>query len=282
MPLTPRDREKMSRGAPAEAWSSVTVDGTHVERRWLTILQYDTEAGVRHRFGLLDDGSWSARYADGERVSRPGNLVPFLPLLARSWPLVALQVVSAVRDLNMPDKLAWTFPLDELVVLGLGSSDHWRAKAEAWISSGYPMTDEMAALVPRHPRSRARHRERMVSIFDANHTPLRAELESAEGSFLIKLRVELKWDKAAFNRLVHEMHKYVRERDHEAPIPRWIAHGFWFLDWWVKLWSSHEVFPRIHGDSYYEAAYERLHLLASWLFNGSPMTQGGEEQYAPL
>lgn len=281
MSLTPQAFRTMSRAAPAEAWCSVTVDGTCAERRWITVLEHASDGGVTHRFGLLDDGAWSALYGDGTRVFPVENRAPFLPLLERSWTDVAQEVVAAIRALGMPAKLAWSFPLDEVVVLGLRSSGYWRAKAERWISSDYPLTDEIAALVPEHPRSRARHHERMVSLFGFDDSALRRELEAAEGSFLIKLRTDLEWDRGAFDRLTAEMYEYVRGRDHDAPIPRWVADGFWYLDWWVEDWSSHECFPRPHGEAYYSAAYERLHALAFWLFTGSPMYEG-EDEYGPL
>lgn len=281
MQLTPQNLRTMLRGAPAEAWCSVTVDGAQVERRWLMVLQHEAKTDITHRFGLLDDGTWSALYADGVRVSPLENFGPFLPLLEGSWPETALQIVSALRTLGIPDELAWSFPLDKTLVLGLNSPGYWRTTAEQWLSSGYPLTDEIAALAPDHPRTRARHRERMASIFGTHDTALRAELDAEDGSFLIKLRIDLEWDKNAFNRLTEEMYRYVRERDHDSPIPRWIADGFWYLDSWVREWSSHEAFPRPHGDVYYEAAYERLHALAFWLFTGSPMHEG-EEAYAPL
>lgn len=274
MPLTAKNRLTMLRGAPPEAWCSVIIDGSHVERRWLTVLQHQTGAGIAHRFGLLDDGAWSALYADGHRVFAPGNFVPFLPLLETPWTDLSRDILASVRALGMPETLSWTFPLDDIVVLGLESSEHWRAKAEGWVSSGYPLNDRIAALLPRHRRSRSRERQRMADIFGAHETSLRAELEGAEGSFLAKLRVELQWDKDAFNRLADAMHRYLRERDDAGPVPRWIAAGFWYLDWWVREWSSHEAFPRLHGDSYYEAAYERLHVLAFRLFTGSTMHEG--------
>ncbi len=281
MALTTQNCVTMLKDVPAEAWCSITIDGTHVKRRWLTVFQHEANTGITHRFGLFDDGTWSALYADGIRAFSPGNFVPFLSLLEDSWSDTALRIISAVRALGAPDNLAWSFPLDQTLVLGLRSSEFWRTKAEQWISSGYPLTDELAALAPKHPRVRGRYRERMASIFGRCEAALRAEFDAEDGSFLIKLRVNLDWDKNAFNRLTGEMYQYVRERDPGAPIPRWIAEGFWYVESWVREWSSHEAFARPHGDPYYEAAYERLHALAYWLFTGSSMHEG-KEAYAPL
>jgi hypothetical protein len=110
---------------------------------------------------------------------------------------------------------------------------------------------------------------------------LREEIEANEGSFLLRLRVELTWDPVAFNRLTAAMLELVQSREPEDPIPRWIAEGFWFVDWYVKEWSQHPNFPRPFGDRYYELSYERLHDLAHWLFMGSSPYQSGSH-FEPL
>jgi hypothetical protein len=102
---------------------------------------------------------------------------------------------------------------------------------------------------------------------------LRDEFGASPGSFLLTLRCNLEWNEHAFNRLTQAMFEYVRTRNRETDIPRWIAEGFWYLDWFVKDWSMHESFPREHDESYYEAAYERLHDLAYWLFVGESIHQ---------
>src|SRR3954469_25790734 len=113
MPLTKKNLFTMLETVLLEAWRSVTIDGTVHERKWLLVLEHASDGGARHRFGLLDDGSWSALYADGARVCRPEVRVPFLPLLEHSWTVVAADVISAVRALGLPPILATTFPLDE-------------------------------------------------------------------------------------------------------------------------------------------------------------------------
>lgn len=105
---------------------------------------------------------------------------------------------------------------------------------------------------------------------------LEDEFHAKEGSFLIELRCGLNWDREAFSRLVGAMQAYVENRPaSETTIERWIAEGFWHLDYFVKEWSSHPSFPRPYGDQYYEEAYERLHDLAYSLFVGeSPYMDG--------
>jgi hypothetical protein len=104
---------------------------------------------------------------------------------------------------------------------------------------------------------------------------LRREFEAEDGSFLLQLRVELMWDPAAFGRMTALMLDVVKSREREAPIPRWLAEGFWLLDWFVKDWSTHPNFPRPLAEGYYRRAYERLHDLAYWLFIGESPYENG-------
>jgi len=110
---------------------------------------------------------------------------------------------------------------------------------------------------------------------------LQEEFEAADGSFLLRLRIDLRWDVAAFDRVTSAMLDVVKARDPLDPIPRWLAEGYWYLDWYVREWTSHEAFPRPHSSSYYEEAYERLHDLAYWLFIGESPYQKGSG-FGPL
>ena len=110
---------------------------------------------------------------------------------------------------------------------------------------------------------------------------LRREFEAEEGSFLLRLRSELEWDKGAFSALVLAMEGCAAESAGRPSIERWVAEGFWYLDWFVREWSSHPNFPRPHGEAYYEAAYGRLHDLAWWLFMGESPYEG-KGPLAPL
>lgn len=97
---------------------------------------------------------------------------------------------------------------------------------------------------------------------------LKSEFSAEEGSFLLQLRRDLEWSKASFLRLVSAMQNYVEADPERANIERWVAEGFWYLDHFVKDWSSHPNFKRPYDPGYYEQAYERLHDLAHWLFVG--------------
>jgi hypothetical protein len=104
---------------------------------------------------------------------------------------------------------------------------------------------------------------------------LRREFDAEEGSFLLQLRCDLVWDKAAFSRLVAAMEKCAVGHEGRQVIARWIAEGFWYLEKFVPEHCGHPAFPRRHGDEYYESAYERLRDLSYWLFVGESVYQGG-------
>ena len=100
-------------------------------------------------------------------------------------------------------------------------------------------------------------------------TILKNEFEAGEGSFLIKLRVKLEWDKDAFNRLVTAMKLCAESKSSEPQLERWVAEGFWYVSWFVQSWATHPNFPKDHATDYY------VDDLASWCFTGrSPYKSG--------
>jgi hypothetical protein len=105
---------------------------------------------------------------------------------------------------------------------------------------------------------------------------LRREFTAEDGSFLIQLRCQLTWDKAAFSRVILAMEKCAVAHQGRDVIERWIAEGFWYIEGFTKDWSTHPSFPRPHGEEYYEAAYERLSDLSYWLFVGESPYEGGK------
>ncbi len=109
---------------------------------------------------------------------------------------------------------------------------------------------------------------------------LKSEFGAEEGSFLLQLRTDLVWSKASFLRLVNAMQTYVEVDPERVTIERWIAEGFWYLDHFVKDWTSRSDFKRPYSQDYYEQAYQRLHDLARWLFVGeSPYKDGSMEPF---
>ena len=104
---------------------------------------------------------------------------------------------------------------------------------------------------------------------------LKSELNAEEGSFLLKLRSDFKWDKTAFTRLVSAMRICCEQRAETDALPRWLAEGFWYFSTFVKETSSHPQFRRPYPQGYYQKAYERLEDLAYWFFRGeSPYLEG--------
>lgn len=102
---------------------------------------------------------------------------------------------------------------------------------------------------------------------------LRHEFEAKPGSFLLALRTELIWSKPAFWRLVGLMENYIeQEQGRSAPEPehlvRWVAEGFWYVDRFVREWTTDANFPRAYPTDYYERAFIRLNDLAFWYFTG--------------
>ncbi len=107
-------------------------------------------------------------------------------------------------------------------------------------------------------------------------TILKNEFAAGEGSFLIKLRPNLEWDKAAFNRLTSAMKLCAESKSSDTKLERWVAEGFWFVPRFVREWATHPNFPKVHAADYYEKAFSRLDDLAYWYFMGqSPYKSGG-------
>lgn len=97
---------------------------------------------------------------------------------------------------------------------------------------------------------------------------LRNEFEAGDGSFLTHLRPNFEWDKASFTRLITAMQKCCEKYSAEDTLDRWMVSGFWYVPAFVRDWTTHQNFPRIHAPEYYEKAYRRLDDLACWFFVG--------------
>jgi hypothetical protein len=147
-------------------------------------------------------------------------------------------------------------------------------------------------------------------------TVLAREFRAGEGSFLLQLRVDLHWDKDAFKRLTEamrtccEQYQYTQEqRDldqqrreqlteeqlldeqmldvwyvhkQDTMLPRWLANGFWYISDFVEEWTSHPAWEkkRAREPDYFKKAYERLHRLAYWFFEGEPPWKDVEQGWA--
>ncbi|HEU5382575.1 MAG TPA: hypothetical protein VFV38_44780 [Ktedonobacteraceae bacterium] len=108
------------------------------------------------------------------------------------------------------------------------------------------------------------------------------EFSAQEETFLFQLRIDLFWDKEAFDRLTDAMRAcckdYERKQQSEEQhmqaqqmmLPRWLASGFWYLSIFVREHTSHPVWKKwiAQEPEYFQKAYERLNALASWFFEG--------------
>jgi hypothetical protein len=97
---------------------------------------------------------------------------------------------------------------------------------------------------------------------------LKSEFFAEDGSFLLRLRVNLEWNRKAFSRLVTAMKAYCEGYAQSECVERWLAGGFWYLQLTTKEWTTHPNFPRPHPSAYYETAYRLIDDLAYWFFMG--------------
>lgn len=97
---------------------------------------------------------------------------------------------------------------------------------------------------------------------------LRREWDAEDGSFLLRLRCDLVWDRAAFSRLERTMRAVCAQHQGQDELPRWLAEGFYYVSHFVSDWTSHPHFHRPEPPEYYEDCLERLRDLADWFFRG--------------
>ncbi|MEU5127012.1 hypothetical protein [Streptomyces mobaraensis] len=126
------------------------------------------------------------------------------------------------------------------------------------------MTDWPSTAVPKFRSGAA-----MISFMDeAIEKTLKQEFDAEEGSFLLRLRGDLEWDRAAFTRLERAMRVACEQSQGDEKLDRWLAEGFYEVAMWVPTWTSHPNFPRPTPDTYYEDCIERISDLTSWFFRG--------------
>ena len=99
---------------------------------------------------------------------------------------------------------------------------------------------------------------------------LRSEFDAEEGSFLLKIRCELEWDREKFKAATSAMYKAADEWRQRDSIPRWIAQGFWYFETFVPTWTSHPNFPRPESE-YYHTSVQLIRDLSYFLFIGESL-----------
>ncbi|WP_329579307.1 hypothetical protein [Streptomyces sp. NBC_01361] len=67
---------------------------------------------------------------------------------------------------------------------------------------------------------------------------LRREFEAEEGSFLLRLRGDLEWDRTAFSRLERAMRTVCERSQGSEKLDRWLAEGFYEIATCVPIWTS--------------------------------------------
>lgn len=97
---------------------------------------------------------------------------------------------------------------------------------------------------------------------------LEGEFRAEEGSFLLRLRSDLTWDRAAFTRLERAMRAVCAHFQSTSQLDRWLADGFYEVATAVPGWTTHPNFPRPTPAAYHEACLERIGDLADWFFRG--------------
>jgi hypothetical protein len=106
---------------------------------------------------------------------------------------------------------------------------------------------------------------------------LKTELTAADGSFLLTLRSEYRWDRARFSVLARALWACCRATCDEDQLPRWLAGGVWELCSGAPGIISHPDFHREHPEEYFERARELLMALGTEFFSGEPMWEGEPE-----
>jgi hypothetical protein len=86
------------------------------------------------------------------------------------------------------------------------------------------------------------------------------------------LRIELRWDQAAFSRLTHAMEQCCRALAGLDAVDRWLAEGFWYLSWFPRSWTDHPAWAEDPARDQIDQGTHLLDLLAYWFFTGEPAT----------
>ncbi|MGW7271188.1 hypothetical protein ACWGH5_11760 [Streptomyces sp. NPDC054864] len=97
---------------------------------------------------------------------------------------------------------------------------------------------------------------------------LKREFGAEDGSFLLRMRCDLTWDRSAFTRLERAMRAVCAHFQSTSQLDRWLAEGFYEIATAVPEWTAHPDFPRPAPAAYYEDCLERIRDLADWFFRG--------------
>ncbi|WP_204004698.1 hypothetical protein [Micromonospora lutea] len=102
---------------------------------------------------------------------------------------------------------------------------------------------------------------------------LRGEFGCDDGSFLMQLRIDLEWDRAAFARLEAALRVVCERYDRREASDEWLTESCRSIPNWVAGHTAHPSFPRPQPESYYRDSLDRLRALAAWFLHGVPAEQ---------
>ena len=150
----------------SQLWVKREIDGVGEVHNWMPIFKYTPpNYDDRHSYGLLDDGVWLPEYEDRLRVMQEGNYWGFFVLLLSPYKDIVSILRENVKRVGLPEVVITTFPFDLIIESSLSTNTQWRDLAEEWINSGYPLNDNICALLPENKLVVRQKNERIKSIF---------------------------------------------------------------------------------------------------------------------
>lgn len=100
---------------------------------------------------------------------------------------------------------------------------------------------------------------------------LKDELNAENGSFILELRTELKWNHNSFINLLTKINSECKRTKESSSLPRDIAGRIWYISEFIKSWTEHKSFPKEYTAEYYEKAHGFIYDLAySYFMAESP------------
>jgi hypothetical protein len=111
---------------------------------------------------------------------------------------------------------------------------------------------------------------------------LKRQFDSEEGSFMLIVYNERRWDWDEFKKLTWSMYQVAHESQRQSTIETWIAQGFWYCDTWIRDFTRHPDFPHPERQAH-NNAIELISNLAYFLFCGeSPFIDDTLERQAKM
>jgi len=100
---------------------------------------------------------------------------------------------------------------------------------------------------------------------------LQPEFNAEEGSFILTLRMEYRWDAQRFGVLTRAMWEACLATQNDESLPRWLAEGFWLICVEAPRIAAHPSFRKEHSDEYRARVRELLDGLGTSFFSGASM-----------